>query len=147
MKKSSLFLALALGLAACSNPEGAADSRNEKLSEQAPASEQLKKEVMALHDKVMPEMTPMSKLQGQLKIAAQSHSDSIELLAAAEELQKSKDAMMEWMRDFSANFDDEMSEAEKVGYLMEQKARMQSIDLRTQAALHKGKTILPQEQE
>ncbi len=139
MKKIALaFLSICL-LAACNNtsPETKDSSETEEL-----ASVQLRKEVMELHDKVMPEMTPMSKLQGQLSQAAAGRADSLEIMTAATDLKYAKDAMMMWMRDFSNNFDDSWTEEEKVAFFEEEKAKMERIDTKTQEALKQGALVL-----
>lgn len=96
---------------------------------------------MDLHDKVMPEMTPMSKLQGQLQEAAIGAPDSLNYMTAAQDLKFAKQAMMEWMRGFSSTFSDDMSEAEKISFLEAEKAKMMRIDSLTQAAINKAQEL------
>lgn len=137
MKKLS-FALLALSLLwACNNTEASA----EEATSDSNASASLREEVMALHDKVMPEMTPMSKLQGELMTASVGRDDSADIMTVATELKYAKDAMMVWMREFSGNFDESWSEAEKVAFFTAEKAKMERIDAKTQEALANGKAL------
>lgn len=138
MKKLSLFALLLSFSIACQN-----NAPSEEVSNTTDASsESLKKEVMDLHDKVMPEMTPMSKLQGQLQEASFGSEDSITYMTAAQDLKFAKQAMMEWMRNFSSTFNDNMSEEEKVKFLESEKEKMLRIDSITQAAINKGQELV-----
>lgn len=139
MKKLSLFLLATALLTACNTtPTGeeasAADSQDQ--------ISQLKGEVMALHDKVMPEMTPMSKMQGQLMQASVGSADSIEYMTAATELKYAKDAMMKWMHDYSNTWDENWTEAEKMEFLKAEKDKMARIDELTEKAIAQGEAVL-----
>jgi|GEM_PF-1500128 len=105
-------------------------------------SDTLRKEVLELHDKVMPEMMPMGKLQTELMAASVGSPDSADIMVAATELKYAKEAMMTWMRDFSGNFKEDWTEAEKVAFLKNEKAKMERIDIKTQAALSNGRALL-----
>ncbi|PTM01782.1 MAG: hypothetical protein DA405_13415 [Bacteroidetes bacterium] len=137
MKKLSLFaLLFSLGIA-CQN-----NAPEEEINATTSASsESLKKEVMDLHDKIMPEMTPMSKLQGQLQAAAVGSPDSLNYMTAAQDLKFAKQAMMEWMRGFSSTFNDDMTEAEKVSFLETEKVKMMRIDSLTQVAINNAQEM------
>tara|TARA_R110002050_G_scaffold117633_2_gene234513 strand:+ start:301 stop:747 length:447 start_codon:yes stop_codon:yes gene_type:complete len=137
MKKLSLFVLLFSFSIACQNNTPV----EEETAVTSASSESLKKEVMDLHDKVMPEMTPMSKLQGQLQEAAIGSPDSLNYMTAAQDLKFAKQAMMEWMRGFSSTFNDDMSEAEKVSFLEAEKAKMMRIDSLTQAAINNAQEL------
>lgn len=126
---------------------------NNSASDQTEASEntaggqensiaELRAEVMELHDKVMPEMTPMSKLQGNLMEASVGREDSIDIMTAATELKYAKEAMMVWMRDFSNNFDENWSDEEKAAFFKAEKEKMQRIEAKTQQALKNGRDLM-----
>lgn len=137
MKKLS-FVLLGLSLLwACNNPEASAEESNTEGN----SAEVLRAEVMGLHDKVMPEMTPMSKLQGELMTASKGREDSVEIMTVATELKYAKDAMMVWMREFSGTYDENWSEEEKAAFYSEEKAKMERIDAKTQEALSNGRSL------
>ena len=137
MKKLSLF-ALLLSLSIACQNNAPVEEVNATTSA---SSESLKKEVMDLHDKIMPEMTPMSKLQGQLQEAAVGSPDSLNYMTAAQDLKFAKQAMMEWMRGFSSTFSDDMTEAEKVSFLETEKVKMMRIDSLTQVAINNAQEM------
>jgi hypothetical protein len=137
MKKLSLFALLFSLSIACQN-NAPVEEVNATTSA---SSESLKKEVMDLHDKIMPEMTPMSKLQGQLQEAAVGSPDSLNYMTAAQDLKFAKQAMMEWMRGFSSTFSDDMTEAEKVSFLETEKVKMMRIDSLTQVAINNAQEM------
>jgi hypothetical protein len=140
MKKLTI-LGILLGLSfACQN---ANPIEEEAASPEAVASsEGIKKEVMDLHDKVMPEMTTMSKLQGKLQESSIGSADSINYMKAAQDLKFAKQAMMEWMRNFSGTYNDNMTEEEKVTFLEAEKTKMLRIDSLTLAAIDNGQEIV-----
>jgi len=138
MKKITLLALILCFSFACQNNAPAEDNtENSSISE----SESLKKEVMDIHDEVMPQMTPMAKLQAQLQNASIGSADSITYMTAAQDLKFAKQAMMEWMRNFSSTFNDNMSETEKIEFLTAEKNKMQRIDSLTKKALEQGQEI------
>jgi hypothetical protein len=138
MKKITLLaLLISLSFACQNNSPADENTENTNISE----SESLKKEVMDIHDEVMPQMTPMGKLQGQLQEASIGAQDSIAYMTAAQDLKFAKQAMMEWMRNFSSTFNDNMSEEEKVAFLTAEKNKMQRIDSLTKVAIDQGQEI------
>ncbi|MGK0407451.1 MAG: hypothetical protein ACJAZH_001270 [Roseivirga sp.] len=140
MKKLTL-LGVLLGLSfACQNAEPAKEA--DTTSEAVAASEIIKKEVMDIHDKVMPEMTTMSKLQGKLQESSVGSQDSMIYMTAAQDLKFAKQAMMEWMRSFSGTYNDNMTEEEKVTFLKAEKAKMLRIDSLSEAAIDNGQEII-----
>tara|TARA_B100001115_G_scaffold171189_1_gene153388 strand:+ start:5334 stop:5804 length:471 start_codon:yes stop_codon:yes gene_type:complete len=139
MKKIALALVGLSMLWACNNSPAQNENSSASTSE---SSESLKKEVMELHDKVMPQMTHMSKLQGQLMQASVGRADSIDIMTAATELKYAKDAMMVWMREFTSNFEESWAEEEKVAFFKSEKMKMERIDSKTTDALAAGKEML-----
>jgi hypothetical protein len=138
MKKFALAL---IGLSmvwACNN----APAEEEVSTETTEASAALRKEVMELHDKVMPEMTPMLNLANELTQASVGKADSIDYITTATELRYAKEAMMTWMREFSGNFQDSWTEEEKIAFFKNEKAKMERIDQKTQEALAAGRDLM-----
>ncbi len=138
MKKLILFLVAGAFAVACNNSAENANSAASGTN----LIDSLKSEVMALHDKVMPEMTPMSKMQGDLMQASIGSEDSLEIMTAATELKFAKDAMMKWMHDYSGAWNDSWSDSEKAEFLKAEKDKMARIDEITQKALVNGKAML-----
>lgn len=141
MKRFALaFIGLSM-IWACNNnaPEEGSTETNAETTE---ASAALRKEVMELHDKVMPEMAPMMNLANELTQASVGRADSVDFMTTATELRYAKEAMMTWMREFSSNFQDEWTEEEKVAFFKNEKAKMERIDLKTQEALAAGKDLM-----
>ncbi|MGB3590493.1 MAG: hypothetical protein WBA16_02300 [Nonlabens sp.] len=94
MKKIILFLA-AIALASC----------NDDLKNSTKEYEALKAEALEIHDEVMPKMSKLVQLQGNLqrKIAADS-TMAVEGQAAIMSLKKADRDMMAWMKDYSEKF-------------------------------------------
>ncbi len=138
MKKITLLaLIIGFGFACQNNTPTEEKAESTQISE----SENLKKEVMDIHDEVMPQLTPMGKLQAQLQEASLGAEDSLTYMTAAQDLKFAKQAMMEWMRSFSSTYNDNMSEEEKITFLKAEKDKMQRIDSLTKAALDRGQEI------
>lgn len=85
-------------------------------------ADKLKDEVMAIHDKVMPEMTTIHNLKKELQALRTPDSDSL-ILAKIKDLDDSDEAMMQWMHDF----DVPKNEEEKKAYLLDQKSKISGI--------------------
>ena len=61
-------------------------------------------EVMSIHDEVMPKMSTLAKLVGELKSKADSTEQGLKYATAMEDLQDSHKAMMDWMQGFGSRF-------------------------------------------
>ncbi|WP_224488555.1 hypothetical protein [Robertkochia flava] len=64
-------------------------------------------EVMAIHDEVMPKMTTISKLVGELKPIADTAQAGSPYEIAMKDLQAAHKSMMDWMKGFGDRFDSE----------------------------------------
>lgn len=64
-------------------------------------------QVMAIHDEVMPKMSTISKLVGQLKPMADTATTNPSYQKAMEDLQAAHKSMMDWMQGFGERFDSE----------------------------------------
>ncbi len=112
---------LVLTVAACNlQPE------NPNTTEADAGVEELRKEVMTVHDTAMIKMNTMSKLQSRLKAEWKSSVDSLPYMNAYRGLQESKDDMMGWMRNFDLSED--ASEEEARTYLLQEKKSIQAIN-------------------
>ncbi len=65
------------------------------------------KEVMAIHDEVMPEMGTIAKLVADLKPRVDSTEAGKSYDKAMKELQSSHKSMMDWMQNFGMRFEPE----------------------------------------
>lgn len=96
--KNILFLSVVLSfvLIAC---------KEEKKAEATPVANTQMKEVMAIHDEVMPKMGKVGKLVGQLKPMVDTTAQGKRYEKAMRDLQSANTAMMKWMQDFGDQFD------------------------------------------
>ena len=78
--------------------------KENKKTEEAADNSQMK-QVMAIHDEVMPKMSEIGKLVGQLKSKIDTTAVGQEYEKAMKDLQEANTSMMEWMHDFGDAFD------------------------------------------
>ena len=114
------------------------------------AVDELKDNVMAVHDEVMPKMGDIMKYKKQLNNridelvddGAEENAEKIaELKKAVDNLDNSHKDMMNWMHQFNSNFDD-MVEDEIMKYLNEQMKKIENVANTTNAALKNAEEIL-----
>lgn len=106
------------------------------------------KEVMAIHDELMPKMGTIGKLVSQLDeeitndISFQNH------MTAREELKAAHKAMMDWMKGFGERFDgDEILKAktlteEKQQWLDEEEAKVKALRDQINSSITKAEELL-----
>ena len=126
---------LMVGLVACTVPP----------SENTSSPEDLKKEVMAIHDEVMPKMGDLRKTEKALRDAAGEVEDMVQSLAlseAADAIGDANENMMVWMRNYDANYDG--TDQEVMEYLRNQKAQIEKVRTDMNDTLAKGKELLDQ---
>jgi hypothetical protein len=127
MKNILVILIIGLTFASCGNKD--------QVSE-------LKAEVMAIHDEVMPEMGNLRKVRKQL-ISLSETKDSVEaeeLSQLAEDIELANESMMEWMRNFEPLF--EGTPEEKTDYLKAQKESIAEVKEKMLSALEAGQKAL-----
>ncbi len=120
MKKFLWFLTAALLIYACQGKQ--------------PQQETLFREVIEVHDAVMPRMGELMQLQQTLierieKLQQDStqNQDSIaHLTALKEDVQQADRSMMEWMRAFDSEMEG-MSQDEKITYLQQEQKKVESL--------------------
>ena len=76
--------------------------KNEKKASEQPSQ---MKQVMAIHDDVMPKMSTIGKLVAELKPMVDSTETGIQYNKAMKDLQASHKSMMDWMKGFGDRFD------------------------------------------
>ena len=126
---------LMVGLVACTVPP----------AENTSSPEDLKKEVMAIHDEVMPKMGDLRKTEKALRDAAGEVEDMVQSLAlseAADAIGDANENMMVWMRNYDANYDG--TDQEVTEYLRNQKAQIEKVRTDMNDTLAKGKELVDQ---
>ncbi len=119
LKKTLALLFLAIGAMVTS-------CKQEKKTETKPADSSQMKEVMAIHDEVMPKMGEVGKLVSQLKPLIDTTAQGRKYESAMKELQASNESMMKWMQDFGDQFDsDEIMNGKE---LTEQKKLLLNVE-------------------
>ncbi len=111
MSFKSIAIVLLVFLAAC-----------RESSRQPSPDDVLYDEVMAIHDKVMPEMTTIHNLKKELHALRTPDSDSL-ILARIKDLDDSDEAMMSWMHSFKVP---DKSDAKKI-YLEQEKDKISKV--------------------
>lgn len=114
------------------------------------AKDRLYKQVMAVHDEIMPKMGAIMKYKKQLnkKIDTlieegnDANADKIaELTQAIADLDNSHEEMMNWMREFDNDFEGMVNE-EVMEYLNNQKKKIENVGKVTNSALSNAEKIL-----
>lgn len=109
--------------------------------------EDLKKEVMALHDEVMPKMGELRRTRKDLMLQADSLMQSdperaAMLTTVSNNIADANEGMMDWMRNYEPAF--EGTEDEIMIYLEEQKKSIQKVKEAMESSLAKGQEVLEQ---
>ncbi len=114
------------------------------------SNEELKDEVIAIHDEVMPKMGELKTMRkGILEISESLHQeDSVSnaekirnLESLAERMDKAFDGMFVWMRQYKAGSED-MSEKEYREYLLDQKEKVEKVNADIKATMNEARSIL-----
>ena len=108
--------------------------------------EVLHKEIMDIHDEVMPKTGEITYLYMALRKKVETDStissvQKMELLKQADDLEKAEDEMMVWMNDYIPphKMKSSKNEDEIIDYLQEQKKIISNIKVHTNASLASGK--------
>lgn len=80
--------------------------KEDKKTEVSAETSQMK-EVMAIHDEVMPKMSKIGRLVATLRKKIDTDQGTAEDKQAMEDLQDANKSMMDWMQGFGKNFDSE----------------------------------------
>lgn len=100
--------------------------KEEKKTEATSVENNQMKEVMAIHDEVMPKMGKIGKLVGQLKPMVDTTAQGKDYAKAMRDLQAANESMMKWMQDFGDQFDsDEIMNGKE---LTEQKKLLLNVE-------------------
>lgn len=106
------------------------------------------KEVMAIHDEVMPKMGSVGKLVSELSAKKDSTETGAGYDLAKKELQAANKSMMDWMHDFGDRFTtDEIMNGkelspEKQLWLAEEKAKIEAIRAQYNSSIKNAEKLL-----
>ena len=104
----------------------------------------LEKEVLAIHDEVMPRMGQVVMLADKLDSltqAARNTNDSLTYANIAQQLHKADQDMMHWMRGYK--IPEQATDSAVIGYLNHQKALVDSLRVHIYQAIKNGQVITP----
>ena len=137
----SLIALLLIQIACNSEPK---TEQEEPMSEK----EQLYKEVMEIHDSVMPKMSDINRVKRKLSDLLESDSlmndDAKELISqGTEALEAAENAMMDWMRAFKAPKPTDPDQL-VIQYLNEEKLNILKVSRQMLNSLEKGEELLKQ---
>jgi len=107
------------------------------------------KEVMAIHDKVMPKMSQLGSLVGELNDKEKDSTDlRIQYERARKDLQAANKSMMDWMQNFGNRFDPEeilkgkeLSEQKKQ-WLNEEEEKVKALQEEINSSIENAKKLL-----
>lgn len=140
--KTKIFLtglSFILFVLACKEEKKSADS-----SEDSSKMEQ----VMAIHDEVMPKMSTIGKLVGELKSKVDSTEVGQKYQKAMTDLQEAHKAMMDWMQGFGDRFDSDeilngkILTAEKKEWLAEEEEKVKALKEQINRSIEEAERIL-----
>lgn len=106
------------------------------------------KEVMAIHDEVMPKMSTLGNMVGELSGKEDSTEIGLKYKQAREDLQASHKSMMDWMQGFGNRFDSDeilngkaLSE-EKRKWLDEEEGKIKELREQINKSIENAKALL-----
>lgn len=106
------------------------------------------KEVMAIHDEVMPKMSAIGKLVTELNTKIDSTEAGMVYDEAKKELQAANKSMMDWMHDFGDRFTtDEIMNGkelspEKQQWLAEEKVKIEAVREQYNSSIENAEKLL-----
>ena len=119
--------------------------------EAAKASNEQMKKVMAIHDEVMPTMSAMGSLVGELSSMEDSTELGLQYKAARRDLQDAHKAMMDWMQGFGSRFDSDeilngkaLSEQKQI-WLDEEEEKVKALREQINSSIENAEKILGKE--
>lgn len=126
-------------------------SCDKKPSQEAQAFNKAFKEVMAVHDEVMPKMNEMGKLSTELKAKVDTTAAGKTYQKALDSLGNAHTAMMTWMEDFSKRFpyaEDRLKGKsteqilEYIEALKSEKKKVDAVQNAVNGSINNAKTVL-----
>ena len=111
-------------------------------------SAEMMKEVLAVHDEVMPKMGTIGKLVAQLKPKVDATEQGVKYEKAMKDLQESNTEMMEWMQRFSERFSSEeimngkALTPEKKRWLKEEQQKIEALKQNVEVNISEAEALL-----
>jgi hypothetical protein len=105
-------------------------------------SQELKDQVLGLHDVLMPKTEQILSLKTKLA-SLSTGADSVHVNALIRSLDKADQSMMDWMHQFSIDSLDKMDVSTKVIYLKNQYEQLTNLKSLTDSTLHAAQTYRP----
>lgn len=130
---SVFMLILGLLIISCQNK-----TKEVEIQQTAESDNPLYKEVMAVHDAVMPEMGTIHAYKKELKILKDSFSNENKILDAIQLLNKADDGMMDWMAAFKVP---ENKDSVQI-YLEQEKIKIQKVSDDMYASMSTAKMLI-----
>jgi len=103
---------------------------------------------MAVHDEVMPEMSKMGRLVGELSSKEDSTEIGLEYKKARKDLQEAHKSMMDWMQNFGSRFTSdeilngaELSDEKQV-WLNEEEEKIEEVREQINGSIKKAEELL-----
>ena len=123
-------------------------SCKDEKKEAAKASNEQMKKVMAIHDEVMPKMSAMGSIVGELSSKEDSTEIGLQYKAARRDLQDAHKAMMDWMQGFGSRFDSdeilngkELTEQKQI-WLDEEEEKVKALREQINGSIENAEKIL-----
>lgn len=107
----------------------------------------LQKELMEMHDSIMPAMTKLTQLKRQLKIKLQEDQNVVDkgdlkqIRDAVVSLESADEAMIDWMRNYKTSFAG-MTDYEIEHYLNKEKQLIVQVKQQMISSIHKATVLL-----
>lgn len=106
------------------------------------------KNVMAVHDKVMPKMSTLAKYTAELKAKVDTTEMGMRYKTAMTDLQDANKAMMDWMMGFGERFDHEEImkgkplTAQKQKWLNEEEKKVKALENQINSSIERAEALL-----
>jgi hypothetical protein len=112
-------------------------------SDETANTEKLRKEVIAIHDEVMPLMGEIMSLKKRLltDTAALDNTTLLSRKEAAALLEAAHEGMFVWMRQYKADLTG-LSTEEQIEYLQEQRKSVELVNINIKSSMEQAKQIL-----
>ncbi len=141
-----LFISFSISSLGCVSPRAEVESRQALASVHTESISNLQKDVMAVHDSLMPAMSKLMHLKRELKIRLQDAkiADERKLRAMRDAvvlLESADSAMMTWMRSYKTNYEG-MQEAEIKNYLAKEKQQIDEVKQKMTESMQKAISVL-----
>ena len=137
----TLLAFLMIGLTSCKD-----ESKKEEDTKIETTSQM--KQVMAIHDEVMPKMSKVGQLVGKLKPMADSLGMESPQGKAMKDLQEANMTMMDWMQGFGNRFDsDEIMDGKKLSeekkkWLNEEETKVKEVKEKINSSIANAESLL-----